>query len=570
LSYDGRAQQIQAKDMATVNPKRTTNSSKSHFDRRQFLKLGVAGGAAAMVEPSSSCTSKIPPPPEQGVRPFELDETTIAALQDAMKSGRLTAHSITEKYLTRIGELDRRGPSLHSVIEVNPDALAIARELDRERKAKGPRGPLHGIPVLVKDNIGTRDRMTTTAGSLALEGSIPLHDSFVAEQLRKAGAILLGKANLSEWANFRSDHSTSGWSGRGGQARNPYALDRNPCGSSSGSGVAASANLCPVALGTETDGSIVCPSSTNGIVGIKPTVGLASRSGVVPISHTQDTAGPMARTVADAATLLGSMTGVDPRDPATLASRGKTQPDYTKFLDASSLKGARIGVVRQLFGYSTFVDKLADDAIAAMKDQGAVIVDPAEIETFKQMGDGEFDVLLYEFKADLNAYLSALGPKAPVHSLKEIIVFNEKHAREEMPYFGQETFIKAEAKGPLSSSEYQKALVKCRTLSGEKGIDATMEKYKLDALVAPTGAPAWTTDLVNGDHDTGGSSGPAAIAGYPHVTVPAGYVFGLPVGISFFGRAWSEPTLIKLAYAFEQATKFRKPPKFLPTADLSV
>ena len=553
-----------------MDPKKPTDSRQNQFDRRRFLKLGVAGGAAAMAVPSSSCTSEAPNPSGQGVRPFELDETTITALQDAMKSGRMTSHSITGKYLKRIEELDRRGPSLHSVIEVNPDALSIARELDRERKAKGPRGPLHGIPVLVKDNIGTADRMTTTAGSYALEGSIPPHDSFVAAQLRKAGALILGKANLSEWANFRSRHSSSGWSGRGGQARNPYALDRNPCGSSSGSGVAVSGNLCPVALGTETDGSIVCPSSTNGVVGIKPTVGLVSRNGVVPISHTQDTAGPMARSVADAAAVLGAMTGVDPRDKATLASRGKSQADYTRFLDARGLKGARIGVVRGLFGYNDFVDKLADDAIAAMKDQGAVIVDPAEIETLKDLGDGEFDVLLYEFKAGLNAYLASLGPKAPAHSLKEIIEFNKKHAREEMPYFGQDIFIKAEAKGPLTSLEYQKALAKCRTLSREKGIDATMEKYKLDALVAPTGAPAWPTDLVNGDHDTGGSSGPAAIAGYPHVTVPAGYVFGLPVGISFFGRAWSEPTLIKLAYAFEQATKFRKPPKFLPTADLRV
>jgi amidase len=569
LEYDGRARRIQTKDKIKVKPKKPANSSKSQIDRRRFLQVGVAGGAAVMAVPPSACAAEASAA-GQGVRPFELDETTIAALQDDMKSGKLTAHSITAKYLERIEELDRRGPSLHSVIEVNPDALAIARELDHERKAKGPRGPLHGIPVLVKDNIGTADRMTTTAGSLALAGSIPLRDSFVAAQLRKAGAIILGKANLSEWANFRSGHSTSGWSGRGGQARNPYALDRNPCGSSSGSGVAVSANLCPVALGTETDGSIVCPSSTNGVVGIKPTVGLASRSGVVPISHTQDTAGPMARTVADAAAVLGAMAGVDPRDPATLASRGKSLTDYTKFLDAAGLRGARLGVVRKMFGYNEFVDKLADAAIAAMKEQGAVIVDPAEIETFKHIGDGEFDVLLYEFKADLNAYLGSLGPKAPVHSLKEIIEFNQKHAREEMPYFGQDTFIKAEAKGPLSDPAYQKALEKCRTLSREKGIDATMDKYKLDALVAPTGSPAWPTDLVNGDHDAGGSSGPAAIAGYPHVTVPAGYVFGLPVGLSFFGRAWSEPTLIKLAYAFEQATNFRKLPRFLATADLRV
>lgn len=523
-----------------------------------------------MAAASSAHSAESSESPGQGVRRFELEETTIAALQEAMKSGRLTAHSISEQYLARIEELNRRGPALHAIIEINPDALAIARDLDRERKAKGPRGPLHGVPVLVKDNIGTADRMTTTAGSYALEGSIPLRDSFVAAQLRKAGAVILGKANLSEWANFRSGHSTSGWSGRGGQARNPYALDRNPCGSSSGSGVAVSSNLCPVALGTETNGSIVCPSSINGIVGIKPTVGLVSRSGVVPISHTQDTAGPMARTVADAAAVLGALTGVDPRDPATLASRGKSQTDYTKFLDPRGLRGARIGVVRHMFGFSDSVDKLANTAIAVMKRQGAVIVDPAEIPTLKQMDEGEFDVLLYEFKTDLNAYLHSLGPKAPVRTLKEIIEFNEKHAREELPYFGQDTFIKAEAKGPLSDPAYQKALAKCRTLSRDKGIDATMEKYKLDALVAPTAAPAFTTDLVNGDHDTGGSSGPAAIAGYPHVTVPAGYVFGLPVGISFFGRAWSEPTLIKLAYSFEQATKFRKPPRFSPHADLRV
>jgi amidase len=523
-----------------------------------------------MAAPPSTRAAEAYASPGQGVRSFELEETTIAALQQAMKSGWLTAHSITEKYLARIEEFDRRGPSLHAVIEINPDALAIARDLDRERKAKGPRGPLHGIPVLVKDNIGTADRMTTTAGSYALAGSIPLRDSFVAAQLRRAGAIILGKDNLSEWANFRSGNSTSGWSGRGGQARNPYALDRNPCGSSSGSGVAVSANLCPVALGTETNGSIVCPSSINGIVGIKPTVGLVSRSGVVPISHTQDTAGPMARSVAGAAILLGALTGVDPRDPATLASRGKALTDYTKFLDPHGLRGARIGVVRHMFGFSESVDKLANAAIAAMKDQGAVIVDPAEIATLKEMDEGEFDVLLYEFKANLNAYLGSLGPKAPMRTLKEIIQFNQKHAREEMPYFGQDTFIKAEAKGPLSDPAYQKALAKCRMHSRENGIDATMEKYKLDALVAPTAGPAFTTDLVNGDHDTGGSSGPAAIAGYPHVTVPVGYVFGLPVGISFFGRPWTEPTLIKLAYSFEQATKFRKPPKFLPKADLRV
>jgi amidase len=552
-----------------VNSNRPEGTSERNFDRRRFLRLGVAVGTASIAVASSGPGAERVPA-EQSARPFELNEMTIAELQDAMKSGKLTALSITEKYLERIDELDRRGPSLYSVIEVNPDARDIARELDRERRAKGPRGPLHGIPVLLKDNIGTADRTTTTAGSLALAGSIPPHDSFVAARLRKAGAVILGKANLSEWANFRSSHSTSGWSGRGGQARNPYALDRNPCGSSSGSGVAVSANLCPAALGTETDGSIVCPSSANGIVGIKPTVGLVSRSGVIPISHNQDTAGPMTRTVADAAALLGALTGVDPQDAATLASRGRSFTDYTKFLDARGLRGARIGVVRHFLGFNEFVDRLMESAIAAMKDQGATIVDPAEIETAEELGKPEFDVLLYDFKADLNAYLASLGPKAPVRSLKEIIEFNEEHAREEMPYFGQDTFLKAESKGPLSSPEYQQALEKCHTLAREKGIDATMDKYRLDALVAPTGPPAWTTDLVNGDHDAGGSSTPAAVAGYPSITVPAGFVFGLPVGVSFFGRAWSEPTLIRLAYAFEQATKFRKPPGFLATADLRV
>ncbi len=551
-----------------MKPDSPEKTSEGNIDRRRFLRLGVAAGTASItVAHSGRDTDAAPVAP--GVRAFELNEVSIAELQSAMSSGKLTALSITEKYLERIDELDRRGPSLHSVIEVNPDAPALARELDRERKAKGPRGPLHGIPVLLKDNIGTADRTTTTAGSLALAGSIPPHDSFVAARLRKAGAVILGKANLSEWANFRSSHSTSGWSGRGGQARNPYALDRNPCGSSSGSGVAVSANLCPAALGTETDGSIVCPSSANGIVGIKPTVGLVSRRGIIPISHNQDTAGPMARTVADAAALLGALTGVDPQDPATLASRSKSFTDYTKFLDARGLRGARVGVVRHFFGFNEFVDRLMESAIAAMKDQGATIVDPAEIENAEDLGKPEFEVLLFDFKADMNAYLASLGSKAPVRSMKEIIEFNERHAREEMPYFAQDIFLKAEAKGPLTGTEYQQALEKCHTLAREKGIDATMDRYRLYALIAPTGPPAWTTDLVNGDHDAGGSSTPAAVAGYPSITVPAGFVFGLPVGISFFGRAWSEPTLIKLAYAFEQATKFRKPPKFLATADLS-
>ncbi|MGH7870539.1 MAG: amidase, partial [Candidatus Dormibacteraceae bacterium] len=373
----------------------------------------------------------------------------------------------------------------------------------------------------------------------------------------------------SEWANFRSNHSTSGWSGRGGLTRNPYALDRNPCGSSSGSGAGVSASLCAVAIGTETDGSVVCPSSLNGVAGIKPTVGLVSRSVIIPISHSQDTAGPMARTVTDAAILLGALTGVDPVDPATAASKGKALTDYTKFLDANGLKGAKIGVVRSLFGFNDRVDALMSQAIDVMKRQGATMVDPANLDSMKKLDGSENQVLYYEFKADLNAYLASLGSASSVHTLEDLIKFNEAHAKEEMPYFGQETFIKSQAKGPLTSKEYLDDLEKNHRLTRTEGIDAVMDKLHLDALIAPTGAPAFTTDLVNGDHDTGGSSTPAAVAGYPDVTVPAGFVFGLPVGISFFGRAWSEPTLIKFAYAFEQATKHRQPPKFLVTADLT-
>ena len=527
------------------------------------MKSGIVVGAAAAspvrgVEASTEAATE--------VRPFELDELSVAAFQDGMKSGKYTARSLTEKYLARIEAIDRRGPKLTSVIEINPDALAIAEGLDKERKAKGSRGPMHGIPVLIKDNIGTHDRMMTTAGSLALEGSIPAQDAFVARRLREAGAVILGKTNPSEWANIRSSHSTSGWSGRGGLTRNPYALDRNPCGSSSGSGVAVAANLCAVAVGTETDGSVVCPSTVNGIVGIKPTLGLVSRTGIIPIAHSQDTAGPMARTVADAAILLGALAGVDPTDSATAQSRGKASADYTQFLDANGLGGARLGVARKSFGFSDAVDQLMNNALEAMKRQGAVLVDPADVETTDKLGDPEFLVLLYEFKADLNAYLASLGPSARVHSLKEVIEFNERNREKEMPYFGQDVFLKAEEKGPLTSKEYLDALATCQRLSRAEGIDALMDKHHLDALVAPTGSPAWPTDLVNGDHSSGGCSTPAAVAGYPHITVPAGLVFGLPVGISFFGRAYSEPTLIKLAYAFERATKLRQPPRFLATA----
>ncbi len=525
--------------------------------RRDFLGQGASAGAFLLASPVASPVSP----------PFDLEEATVSSLQEKMGAGALTARSLTRAYLDRIEALDRSGPGLHHVIETNPDALALAEALDAERKAKGPRGPLHGIPVLLKDNIDTADRTTTTAGSLALKGSIPPRDAFVAERLRQAGAILLGKANLSEWANIRSTRSTSGWSARGGQAKNPYALDRNPCGSSSGSGGAVAANLCALALGTETDGSIVCPASTNGIVGIKPTVGLVSRSGVIPIAHSQDTVGPMARTVWDAAVLLGALVGEDSRDPATRGSSAHAHNDYTRFL-GPGLEGARLGVPRKLYGFHPAVDRLMEDALAEMKRRGAVIVDPAEVPHVGEYDQAELEVLLYELKADLASYLATLGPKAPVKTLADVIAFNEAHRAEEMPYFGQELFLRAQDKGDLATPAYRDAVARNRRLAGSEGIDAVMTEHKLDALVAPTGGPAWTTDLVNGDHYAGGCSTPPAVAGYPHVTVPAGFVFGLPVGISFFGRAWSEPLLLRLAYAYEQATRHRKPPRFLPTIDL--
>jgi amidase len=543
------------------------------MDRRDFVRLGaVAGAMAVSGKPLSAETSterKAADAASDGrrfaVAPFALEEATLAGLQAGMTSGRMTARSITQQYLDRIAALDRKGPTLRHVLETNPDALSIADSLDKERKAGKVRGPLHGIPILLKDNIDTADRMTTTAGSLALAGSIPLQDAFIAARLRAAGAILLGKTNLSEWANFRSSHSSSGWSGRGGQAKNPYVLDRNPCGSSSGSGGAVSANLSALAIGTETDGSIVCPSSANGLVGIKPTLGLVSRAGIIPIAHSQDTAGPMARTVRDAAILLGVIAGVDPRDSATSASSGRGQADYTQSLDASGLRGARIGVVRKHFGFNDAVDALMTNAIDVMKQQGAVIVDPVELVTEGKFDDTEFDVLLYEFKADLNAYLAGLGPKAPVRTLKDIIDFNDAHKDQEMPFFGQDIMIKAQAKGPLTEKAYLDALANDQKLSREQGIDAAMDKNKLDALITPTGGPAWITDLITGDHFGGGYSTASAVAGYPHITVPAGFTHSLPVGISFFGRAYGEAGLIKIAYGYEQATKHRRAPTFIPT-----
>jgi len=548
--------------------------------RRRFLQASFLTGVGAAVYPVQVAGREVAPAPAAVPESstFELNEITIRELQDGMKSGRFTARSIAEQYLARIESMDRpdkdksgndrRRPAVNSLLELNPDALAIADGLDQERKQKGPRGPLHGIPVLIKDNLDTSDKMNTTAGSLALMGARPPKDSFMARKLREAGAVILGKTNLSEWANIRSSHSTSGWSGRGGQTKNPYVLDRNPCGSSSGSGAAVAANFCTVAIGTETDGSIVCPSSANGIVGIKPTVGLTSRAGIIPISHSQDGAGPMARTVSDAAILLGALAGVDPDDSATAGSQGKSYTDYTRFLDPNGLKGAKIGVVRKYCGFHDGVDALMNTAIEEMKRAGATVVDPADITTIGKFDESELLVFLYELKANLNNYLARLGPAAPVHTLKDIIDFNERNKEKEMPYFGQDLFLKAEAKGPLTTKEYLDALEKNHQLSRTQGIDAIMDQFQLDALVAPTGGPAWITDLVDGDHFAGGSSSAAAVAGYPNINVPAGFFFGLPVGISFFGRAWSEPTLIKLAYSFEQATKFRKPPQFLPRVEV--
>jgi amidase len=498
-----------------------------------------------------------------------LQEWTISELQSMMTAGELTSRRLVELYLERIDAIDRNGPKVNSVIETNPDALAIALLLDNERRRGKTRGPLHGIPILIKDNIDTHDRMQTTSGSLALEGHFAPRDAFIVRKLRSAGAVIFGKTNLSEWANFRGKHSVSGWSSRGGLTRNPYVLDRTACGSSSGSGAAVAANLCAAAIGTETDGSIICPSQTNSIVGIKPTLGLWSRSGIIPIAHSQDTAGPMARTVADAAILLGALTGVDEQDPATRISMKRAFKDYTQFLDKNGLKGARIGVARKMIGTDKRIIKIFESCLDTMKQMGAVIVDPADVPNFKKFGKTEMEVLHYEFKADLNKYLA--GTKTRVRTMAEVIKFNKENGDRVMPYFGQEHMEIAQKKGSLHDRKYRDALAKNHNLTRKEGIDATMRTYKLDAIVVPSGGPSWTIDLVNGDTinwDMDCTS-PAAVAGYPHITVPAGYIFGLPVGISFFAKAWQEPTLIKLTYAFEQATKVRKPPEFLPTVSLN-
>ncbi|HEY3926904.1 MAG TPA: amidase [Candidatus Koribacter sp.] len=530
-------------------------------DRREFLKLTAATLATIAISKSAHAESPH----------LDLEEITIAELQSGLQSGKWTSASLTRAYLDRIAALDKSGPKLNSIIELNPDAESIAAQADADRKSGKVRGPLHGIPVLIKDNISTADRMQTTAGSLALIGAgAPNNkDAFMAAQLRRAGAVLLGKTNLSEWANFRSGHSTSAWSGRGGQTHNPYALDRNPSGSSSGTGAAVSGNLCAVGIGTETDGSIVSPSCSNGLVGIKPTVGLVSRAGIIPISHTQDTAGPMARCVADAAALLAVIAGADPDDAATSASAGHISPDYTKFTDPNGLRGLRIGVVAKFAKATAEVDKLFQESVAAMKSAGAEIIDNLDFATQGKFDEAENVVLQCEFKADLNKYLAALGPQAKVRTLADVIAFNDAHAATEMPYFGQEEMIKSQARPGLDSDEYKKALADCRRLSRDEGIDAMLRKDRLDVLIGITGTPAWFTDWVNGDAFGFSDSSLAAVAGYPHITVPMGYIFGLPVGISFIGAAWSEPTLIKAAYAYEQATKHRRAPKFLPTVQFS-
>ncbi len=535
------------------------------MERRDFLAAGVALTASQpfrqAIDALAAAGTMAPPQPSQ---PSPLDDLTIAAAQTEIAAGRLTSRALTEHYLRRIRTLDADGPRVNSVIEINPDALAQADAADADPARRASR-PLHGMPVLLKDNLDTGDRMITSAGSLALAEHRARRDAAVVARLRSAGAVILGKTNLSEWANFRATRSSSGWSGRGGQTRNPHVLDRSPCGSSSGSGAAVAADFCIAAVGTETDGSIVCPASLNGIVGLKPTVGLVSRSGIIPISSSQDTAGPMARTVRDAALLLNAMVGRDPADPATRGVPASSPTDFTRTLDADGLRGMRIGVARNYFGFDGRVDALMEDAVRVMRDRGAVIVDNANVPNANAYNAEEFEVLLHEFKVGINTYLGALPAAVPVHSLAELILWNERNHDRELQWFGQDTFSQAQKRGGLSGSVYRKAREKCGQLSRRDGIDAVLRRTRCDLLVGPTGGPAWTIDLVTGDHFGGGVSTAPAVAGYPHLTVPAGRVAGLPVGVSFFGAAWSEPLLFRAGFAFEQATAHRMRPAFSPT-----
>lgn len=534
--------------------------------RRSFFKTSIAAGTILSV---NSCQTQETPENngEQVNDVFPLNEITISDLQKSYHIGELICKKVIEMYLDRIDKIDKAGPALNSVIEINPDAMAIAKALDEERKSGKTTGPLHGIPIMLKDNIDTAGKMMTSAGSLALEGNYASQNSWVAEKLEQAGAIILGKTNLSEWANFRSNRSSSGWSGRGGQTRNPYIVDRNPCGSSSGSGVAVSANLCTTAIGTETNGSVVCPASINGIVGIKPTVGLVSRAGIIPIAHSQDTAGPMARTVRDAALVLGALTGIDGKDKYTQKSQGKSFTDYTTFLHADSLKNKRIGVAKHFFGFHEKVDQLMELAIKDLQNLGAKTIDLDQEDLNGKSGGDAYEVLLYEFKHNLNSYLKNCTSEIKIRSLEQLIAFNKDHADKEMPFFGQEILIAAQEKGDLNSDEYKKALDNVLKSNGPEGIDRVMDKYNVDAIIAPTGGPAWPTDVITGDHFLGGSSSPAARSGYPSITLPMGFIHGLPIGISFFSEAFSEAKLISFAYAYEQATKHRKAPKFIPTFD---
>lgn len=539
--------------------------------RREFLEAGTLAGLALPLTRHHSATSAAPVAVETrlGLDDWPLEEATVSELQAGMAAGKFSAVELTRAYLDRIEKLDRSGPSINAVIETNPEAESIAASLDAERKNGTTRGLLHGIPVLVKDNCDSGDKMLTTAGSLALASTPAPTDSTVIAKLRAAGAVLIGKANLTEWANYRGNRSISGWSGRGGQTRNPYVLDRNPCGSSSGTGAGIAANLATIGIGTETDGSVTCPSAFCGLVGLKPTVGLVSRAGIIPISASQDTAGPMTRTVADLAIMLAAISGPDARDSATAASARHALADYRPSLDPNSLKGARLGVVRGYFGFHPGVDRLAEEAIAVLKERGAIIIDPVKPPGDGAFGQAEGDVLSYEFKDGINRYLATRGPDFPMKKLEDLIAFNLANKDRELQWFGQETFEDALKKGPLTSPAYLKARAHCQQVARVQGIEMVMKTHRLDALISPTAQPAFTIDWINGDHFGGSSTSLAAVAGCPHLTVPMGMISGLPVGLSFYGRPWSEARLIALGYDFEQATKARKPPTYQPTIDLS-